>query len=76
MVRIPDSWPGWTPATWHEAPWLCARDLRHGGPLAREQHGLRVVLVLLVGEGVAPGEDGGEEEHHADERDADPAHAK
>ena len=48
------------------------RDLGHGGPLAAEQDGLRVMLVLLVGQGVAPGEHGGEEQGHAEERDADP----
>ena len=24
MLRMPDSWPGLTPATWQDAPWLCA----------------------------------------------------
>ena len=38
------------------------RDLGHGGPLAPDQHRLRVMLVLLMGQGVAGGEDGGEEE--------------
>ena len=48
-------------------------DLGHGGALAAQQHGLRVMLVLLVGQGVAGGEDGPEEQHDADEGDADTA---
>ena len=40
-------------------------DPGHGRALAGDEHGLGVVLVLLVGEGVAPGEDGGEEQHDA-----------
>ena len=48
------------------------RDLGHGGPLAAEEDGLRMMLVFLVREGVAPGEHGGEEQDHAEERDADP----
>ena len=74
MVRIPESWPGWTPATWHEAPWLCAAILAMAALSLASSTAWRVVLVLLVGHGVAPGEDGAEEEHHTEQRDADPAH--
>ena len=51
---------------------LC-RDLGHGRTLAADQHRLRVILVLLVGQGVATGEDGAEEEDDPDTRDADTA---
>ena len=49
------------------------RDSGHGGPLAPEQDTLRDVLVLLMGERVAAGEHGTEEQHDAEERDADPS---
>ena len=41
MVRIPESWPGWTPATWHEAPWLCRAILAMAARSLGEKHGLR-----------------------------------
>jgi hypothetical protein len=41
-------------------------DLRHGGPLARELDALRVLLVLSVGERIAPGEDRTEVNDHTD----------
>ncbi len=51
------------------------RDLGHGRLFAREQDGLGVTLVRLMGVGVAGREQRGEEQRHPEERDADPAHA-
>ena len=48
-------------------------DLGDGGPFAGEQHGGRVVLVLLTGHGIAGGEDRAEEEHDTEQRDGGPA---
>ena len=47
-------------------------DPGHRRPLALDEHRRGVVLVLLVGGRIARGEDGGEEQHHAEERDAHP----
>ena len=72
---MPESSPGLDAAHLARGAVGLGGDLGHGGLLTREQDGLGLALVRLVGVGVARREERGEEQHHPDERDAGPAHA-
>src|SRR6185437_16921117 len=62
--------PGLDPQHLARRTMVLLGDLGHGALLARQQHGLGLVLVLLVGVRIAAGEDGAEEQQHTEERDA------
>ena len=71
---MPESWPGLDAAHLARGPVAPCGNPAHRRPLAREEDGLGVALVGLMGVGVAGREECGEEQHHPEKRGADPAH--
>lgn len=64
--------PGLDPGNLTGGPVALRGDPGHDGTLALDEHGLGVPLAGLVGNGVARRENGDEEEHDTEERDAHP----